>query len=61
MLNLLGTEQIPYDALTAHANLHWYGKTVRPGRKLGHINVVAENYEQLEERVQTIRNQSKFL
>lgn len=39
MVNLIGVE---YEQALAHAaghRLHWYGKTPRPGRKVGHINV----------------------
>jgi 5-(carboxyamino)imidazole ribonucleotide synthase len=39
MINLLG---LPYDvAWLGHgaSQLHWYGKSLQPGRKMGHINV----------------------
>lgn len=39
MLNLIGVEATPQQALSAHTTLHWYNKTVRPGRKVGHINI----------------------
>jgi len=38
MINLLG---LPYNAAWLRhgaAQLHWYGKTVQPGRKMGHLN-----------------------
>jgi len=40
MLNLVGTDSIPEMAIN-HPNIavHLYGKSVRPGRKVGHINV----------------------
>ena len=42
MVNLIG--QIPDTARTlSHGCLHDYGKTPRPGRKLGHITVVADS------------------
>ncbi|HPF25967.1 MAG TPA: 5-(carboxyamino)imidazole ribonucleotide synthase [Steroidobacteraceae bacterium] len=43
MINLIGTLPAPGDALS-RAGVHWhdYGKSARPGRKLGHITVVAE-------------------
>lgn len=56
MVNLLGTEKPPVDALTENASLHWYGKVVRPGRKLGHINVVDENYQSLLSQLEEIEN-----
>src|SRR5690606_13792329 len=39
MLNLIGVEADPPHALSAHSSLHWYNKTLRSGRKLGHINL----------------------
>jgi 5-(carboxyamino)imidazole ribonucleotide synthase len=42
MINLIG--EIPESARQLQAgNLHDYGKSARPGRKLGHITVVAES------------------
>ena len=39
MVNLIGTEHNPQWLNTPFAQLHWYGKEVRPGRKVGHINL----------------------
>ncbi|THA06796.1 5-(carboxyamino)imidazole ribonucleotide synthase [Rodentibacter pneumotropicus] len=39
MVNLIGTEHNAQWLNTAFAQLHWYGKEVRPGRKVGHINI----------------------
>ncbi len=47
MLNLLG---LPYDNTWLEhsaAQLHWYGKSLRPGRKMGHLNFYHPNPEQL--------------
>ncbi|QYF95694.1 5-(carboxyamino)imidazole ribonucleotide synthase [Massilia sp. PAMC28688] len=47
MANLLG---VAYDqAWLAHgaAQLHWYGKDYRPGRKMGHINLASPDVRQL--------------
>jgi 5-(carboxyamino)imidazole ribonucleotide synthase len=42
MVNLIGTLPEPAAVLRVpYAHLHLYGKKPRPGRKLGHINVVA--------------------
>ncbi len=38
MVNLIGTEHNPAWLNTPFSQLHWYGKEVRPGRKVGHIN-----------------------
>lgn len=56
MLNLLGrSESLDLDAarrraLAANpsARVHWYGKAARPGRKLGHVNVVGTGLGELE-------------
>jgi 5-(carboxyamino)imidazole ribonucleotide synthase len=47
MLNLVGTEFDPVWLQHGHARLHWYGKEVRPGRKLGHLNVCSARGEEL--------------
>jgi 5-(carboxyamino)imidazole ribonucleotide synthase len=50
MVNLIGTVPRSEDVLAIEgAHLHLYGKEPRPGRKLGHINIVAQDREQLEE------------
>ncbi|MFH5824280.1 5-(carboxyamino)imidazole ribonucleotide synthase [Georgenia sp. AZ-5] len=53
MVNLLGSEldepRDAYPALMARypqAKVHLYGKDVRPGRKLGHVNVTGDDLEQ---------------
>jgi 5-(carboxyamino)imidazole ribonucleotide synthase len=51
MVNLIGTE--PAGGVTAipGAHLHTYGKTPRPGRKLGHVTVRADDPQTLEARL----------
>jgi 5-(carboxyamino)imidazole ribonucleotide synthase len=52
MVNLVGT--LPdVAALLAmpDVHLHLYGKSARPGRKLGHVNVLAPSAEALSERL----------
>lgn len=39
MVNLIGTEHNQSWLDTPFSQLHWYGKEVRPGRKVGHINL----------------------
>ncbi len=56
MVNLIG--QIPAaarGALPAQAVLHDYGKTARPGRKLGHITVTAETEDARDGLLDEIR------
>ncbi|KAE9530376.1 5-(carboxyamino)imidazole ribonucleotide synthase [Testudinibacter aquarius] len=38
MINLIGTEHHPQWLNLPFSQLHWYGKEVRSGRKVGHIN-----------------------
>jgi len=48
MVNLIGT---PFDqAWLQHPGVvHWYGKSVRPGRKVGHANLTAPTLDTLRE------------
>ena len=41
MINLLGIERDDRWLAIPEAELYWYGKEVRPGRKLGHLNLCA--------------------
>jgi 5-(carboxyamino)imidazole ribonucleotide synthase len=52
MLNAIGALP-PRDAVLAvpGARYHAYGKDPRPGRKVGHVTVVADTAEELDERV----------
>ncbi|MDX1633629.1 MAG: 5-(carboxyamino)imidazole ribonucleotide synthase [Marinobacter sp.] len=59
MVNIIGEHgdlrrvlELPY------THLHLYDKAERPGRKLGHINVLADDYQELVWRV---RNCAEFL
>ncbi len=53
MVNLLGYEESNSDyrakrdrlAAIPNAYVHWYGKTSRPGRKLGHVTVLLDSTE----------------
>jgi 5-(carboxyamino)imidazole ribonucleotide synthase len=55
MVNLIGAEPEAADILSIEgAHLHTYGKDARPGRKLGHVTVRAENVETLERRLASV-------
>ncbi len=57
MLNLIGgpTDSTALPEPSAHARLHWYGKTeFRPGRKLGHLNTRAASAAELEIRLKEL-------
>ena len=52
MLNLIGELPDPSQVLAIpDAHLHLYGKSSRPGRKLGHVTLQATSHKQLVERV----------
>ena len=52
MLNAIGALPDPAAVLAVPgARLHDYGKVARPGRKVGHVTVVADSAAALEERV----------
>lgn len=57
MVNLLGADLDDLHSAFRHVmardpgvKVHLYGKDVRPGRKIGHVNVIGDNLEDLKER-----------
>ena len=55
MVNVIGCGSLPKEVLAVPGcHLHWYGKSVREKRKMGHINVVAQNYAELAERLSAL-------
>ncbi len=57
MINLIG--EIPESAEVlnvSNAHLHLYGKEPRPGRKLGHVTVRADQFEKLQQRLSMLPN-----
>lgn len=55
MLNIIGSAVDAAQVLAVPgAHLHLYEKDARPGRKLGHITVCAQNVEELTERLQRL-------
>ncbi|HUP89705.1 MAG TPA: 5-(carboxyamino)imidazole ribonucleotide synthase [Longimicrobiales bacterium] len=56
MINLIGTiPPIPEMLKHREAHVHLYGKSVRPGRKVGHITVHAQNPDDVRKRVREIQ------
>jgi len=56
MVNLIGTLPEASEVLAIEgAHLHLYGKEPRPGRKIGHVNVVVEDEGMLRERVGAVQ------
>jgi 5-(carboxyamino)imidazole ribonucleotide synthase len=52
MLNLIGVQPNFQDVLQLeNTHLHWYGKSVRSGRKVGHITVTGESAEGVQSQV----------
>lgn len=55
MINLIGHKgDIKSILRLPYAQVHLYDKDERPGRKLGHINVSAPNYQELKWRVENV-------
>lgn len=48
MINLIGVERNDQWLAVTGAELYWYGKEVRAGRKLGHINLTSTDSKQLD-------------
>jgi 5-(carboxyamino)imidazole ribonucleotide synthase len=71
MLNLVGAEgytgKVIYEGMDEVMKLpetyiHLYGKTeTKPGRKMGHINVLAESREELMEKLVTVKGMVKVI
>lgn len=54
MVNLIGTD-VNIDWLTLPlVHLHWYEKAVRPGRKVGHLNLSSSDVAQLQRTLQSL-------
>ena len=56
MFNIIGTEQPSFDVLDENATLYWYNKTVRANRKLGHINFLGENHEEVNTKMASFQS-----
>jgi len=55
MLNLIGETPAPADVLAIpDAHLHLYGKSPRPGRKLGHVTLHASSAKHLGEQLSSL-------
>jgi 5-(carboxyamino)imidazole ribonucleotide synthase len=55
MVNLVGSEPDRADVLaTPWARLHRYGKEPRAGRKIGHVNVIADSERELQLRLREL-------
>lgn len=55
MINVLGQAQINSEVLRiADVKSHWYGKSQKPGRKMGHINVSATSANELANKLERL-------
>lgn len=52
MINIVGYDDFSKELLSIPgSHLHWYDKTVRPKRKMGHLNVCADSYAALGQKL----------
>ncbi|MCS7307010.1 MAG: ATP-grasp domain-containing protein, partial [Aquificaceae bacterium] len=60
MVNILGLslEDISLQELLSvdGSKLYWYGKSKKPRRKMGHINITATTEQELEEKIERLLN-----
>jgi len=55
MVNFLGTDNVDTAVLSLPScHLHWYGKSQRAGRKMGHINICGVDNRELASRFQAL-------
>ncbi|MDX5408415.1 MAG: 5-(carboxyamino)imidazole ribonucleotide synthase [Chromatiaceae bacterium] len=55
MVNILGEDTVPQSILAIPGlHLHWYGKTKRAGRKMGHINLSGATNAELKARFEQL-------
>jgi 5-(carboxyamino)imidazole ribonucleotide synthase len=55
MVNILGTDSVDPAVLSLPScHLHWYGKSKRAGRKMGHINICGSDNRELAARFQAL-------
>ncbi len=55
MVNIIGCSSFSRELLSIDgSHLHWYGKSVREKRKMGHINVTTKSYQQLGEKLMAL-------
>ncbi len=56
MLNLLGKEFTEDKLPDSSTSLNWYNKKVKPGRKVGHINILHQDPEQVTQTLAELKN-----
>ncbi|MFC3150333.1 5-(carboxyamino)imidazole ribonucleotide synthase [Litoribrevibacter euphylliae] len=54
MYNLVGHD-VDRSAMAMHdVHVHWYGKDIKPKRKVGHVNILADDYLQLQQKIDDV-------
>ena len=51
MYNLLGTDEVPEILKELDHTVYWYNKSLRPNRKMGHVNIVATNSNEINDLI----------
>lgn len=55
MINIIGCSSFSRELISIPGcHLHWYGKEVREKRKMGHINVTADGFAELSEKLEKL-------
>jgi 5-(carboxyamino)imidazole ribonucleotide synthase len=54
MVNLLGIEASAGQVASPQTTLHWYDKTCKPGRKVGHINIQDECGKTVDDKLNAL-------
>ena len=54
-LALVVVSSVPTVLAEPHAHVHVYGKAPRPGRKVGHVTVTADDAAELDARLPALR------
>jgi 5-(carboxyamino)imidazole ribonucleotide synthase len=54
MVNILGKDQIMIQTSDSASQINWYGKSIKPNRKVGHINITADESSKIEKAIDEI-------
>jgi len=54
MYNLVGHDVDRKAMSTPDVHVHWYGKDIKPKRKVGHVNILADDYAQLTQKIEQV-------
>lgn len=54
MYNLVGHDVDRKVMAESDVHVHWYGKDIKPKRKVGHVNILANDYEDLARKIQLV-------